>query len=110
VRNCSSSYLILLRIRRRANPSRTFIAHEHTPIDRGVAINNNAVRSTTAGDTKLGGWSGRGRERRADSPDVSINPAKRTSSTTVFSSYNTHLDTRRRDISTHIVFLSDTSH
>jgi hypothetical protein len=32
-------------------------------IDRGAAIKNNAVHSTTAGNTNLGGWSGRARER-----------------------------------------------
>jgi hypothetical protein len=65
---CSSSYLILLHIRRRADPARTFIAHERTPIDSGTAMNNKAVRSTTVGDTKLRGRLGRARERHADSP------------------------------------------
>jgi hypothetical protein len=82
LRHRSLSYLILLRVPRRSDPPRTFIAHERTPIDRGAAIDNNVVRSTTVGDTKLGGWSERARERRTDSPDVSI-----------------HLGTRRRDTS-----------
>jgi hypothetical protein len=46
-RDCTPSYLILLRLLRR---------------DRGAVINNNVVRSTTASNMKLRGWSGRARE------------------------------------------------
>jgi hypothetical protein len=41
----------------------------------GTAINNNAVRSITASDTNLEGWSGQARERHVDSPDASIKPS-----------------------------------
>jgi hypothetical protein len=40
--------------------------------------------STTAGNTKLRGWSGRAQERHTDSPDANINQAKHTPSATVF--------------------------
>jgi hypothetical protein len=86
LRDSSSSCPVLLRIPRRDDPARTFIAHERTPTDCGATIwrsprtnlgrvphktnddsdksltASTAVQSTTAGDTKLGGWSGRARE------------------------------------------------
>jgi hypothetical protein len=86
---------------RRGDPARTFIVHERTPTDRDAAINNNAVRSTSAGNAKLGGWSGRAGKRHADSTDANINRAKHTSSTNVFPAIthpNTLAGTHQRNI------------